>query len=162
MNLLENGCTRKKVFELIINSTEFKALADELGVNAGIYKSDELVDENPYLTAFVTRLYNLVLERRPAKAEIEAWVQALMTGKYSGAQVVRGFFKSKELSGRNLSKAELIRLMYKAILGREADNNGFTAWCDAYVKYGFEKVLNGFFGAREFAILAESYGIRAR
>ena len=139
-------------------SDEFKALADRLGVQAGSYKSDEYVDAYPRITAFVSRLYRQVLNRRASKNELETWVRALRSGR-TATQVVRGFFGSQEMLNRNLGASEVVGIMYKTILNREPDVNGFNSWVPAYNQLGAEKVLNGFLKSPEFAQLAKEYGI---
>ena len=158
LDVLNNGLTRKKVLEGFINSDEFKALADRLGVQAGSYKSDEYVDAYPRITAFVSRLYRQVLNRRASKNELETWVRALRSGR-TATQVVRGFFGSQEMLNRNLGASEVVGIMYKTILNREPDVNGFNSWVPAYNQLGAEKVLNGFLKSPEFAQLAKEYGI---
>jgi predicted peptidase len=158
LDVLDSGLTRKKVLEGFINSDEFKALADRLGVQAGSYKSDEYIDAYPNVTAFVSRLYRQVLNRRATTGELEGWVKALTQGR-SATQVVRGFFGSREMNNRNLGASEVVGIMYKTILNREPDVSGYNNWVPAYNRVGADKVLDGFLKSPEFADLAKDYGI---
>ena len=43
VNVLEKGCTRKKVLAGFLNSDEMEELCDDMGIEAGSYHSDEIV-----------------------------------------------------------------------------------------------------------------------
>ena len=61
-----------------------------------------------------------------------------------------GFVLSSEFAGQN-NNASLVNLMYYAILGRQADNGGFTYWKSQLDsgQQSREQVVNGFLRSNE-------------
>ncbi len=123
--------------------------------------------EEPYnpdegqVRAFVTRLYRTTLEREPDESGREWWVQQLMSGSKTGAEVVSGFFLSDEMLSRGYSSSKIVELAYNGIMGRGSDANGKAYWVDALnsgTTYQF--VVCGFVDSEEFTNLCKTYGIK--
>lgn len=112
------------------------------------------------VTGFVTRLYELVLNRKPETAGLNDWVRRLSSREIDGAQCMYGFFASMEYQNRNLSNAQQVTIMYRALFNREADASGFAQWMEWFgVGMTTIGVLNGFIGSTEYANLCRSYSI---
>jgi hypothetical protein len=158
--VLENGATRNKVLEGFVNSEEFGKLAETLGVRAGSYESDDVLDLNYGLTSFVARLYNTCLGRKYDEGGLRAWVNALSSGGAGADRVARNFLMSKEMEDKNLGDDDFIKVCYKALFNREPDNNGFAGW-QAAIANGLDRegLIGGFTGSREFENLCKQFGI---
>lgn len=158
--VLESGSTRKKVVEGLANSREMKKLCEDIGISQGQYESDEIVDLNPKVTAFVTRLYKNCFSRQPDEKGLSSWVEVLLNKTANGTKVASKFFISEEFSKLELSDEDFVKVAYMTILDREPDTKGLNSWLDA-INNGTsrENVVKGFTKSREFANLCEGYGI---
>jgi len=114
------------------------------------------------LRAFVTRFYQLFLDRDPDKAGLNGWVETLLKGTQTGGSVANGFVFSQEFTNKNTTAEEYITILYEAFFNRTPDPAGLQGWL-ASIANGASRtdVLNGFIYATEFAELCEEYGIKA-
>ncbi len=112
------------------------------------------------VTAFVNRLYSLVLGREAEEAGLNDWVNQLMSKRSTGNDVAAGFFFSKELELRNVSDSEYVELLYKVMMNRDSDPSGKAYWL-GMLQNGVSRrgVFNGFAGSKEFDNICNSYGI---
>ena len=158
--VLENGCTRKKVLAGFLNSDEMRELCDSLGIEAGSYRSDELIDSFSKITAFVARMYRCCLSRPADYEGLDAWVTALVKGSATGAKIANGFFFSDEMKAMQLTNRAFVANAYVALLGREPEEEGLDAWTEALDRTGDRtKIVRGFIGSDEFGAICEEYGI---
>jgi predicted peptidase len=158
--VLEMGATRKKIVEGLANSREMKRLCEDIGIAQGSYVSDEIVDQNPSVTAFVTRLYRNCFNRKPDAKGLSAWVEALLNRSASGTKVASKFFVSKEFSELGLGNEDFVKTAYLTILDREADAKGLEDWLKALDNgTARENIVKGFTKSQEFSKLCEGYGI---
>ncbi len=112
------------------------------------------------VTAFVTRLYRIALEREPDASGLEWWVAQLKSGAKTGADVVSGFYMSDELLSRGYDNSKVVELAYNGIMGRASDADGKNYWVsilDSGASY--QCVVCGFVTSTEFASLCSQYGI---
>ncbi|UWR24445.1 DUF4214 domain-containing protein [Sulfitobacter sp. S190] len=144
---------------------------------AVIYRWENLTDTNAasYRTAgyqeiqslhdiqtFVDRFYETILGREADALGRNIWSDDLHTGIRSGADVARGFIFSNEFTRLGLENQDFVEVLYSAFFGRTADEGGLQAWTDRLDTGSTRsQVLDGFIGSREFANLANSYGILA-
>ena len=115
--------------------------------------------EDP-IDAFVTRLYEMCLNREPEEEGFEMWTTMLREGTATAAQVVQGFFNSPEMEGMGLTDEEWVEKCYAVILDRESEAEGKAFWADlrgSGVSNNF--ILKGFVESKEFAELSAKYGI---
>ena len=112
------------------------------------------------LNDFVSCLYRNFLKREPDEEGLAAWVDALVTGRGTGAKVVVGFVLSPEYKANSLSDEEYVMALYKIIFNREPDAAGLHAWIGV-MENGctFKKVLAGFVNSEEFNNLCRGLGI---
>lgn len=123
--------------------------------------SEELTPEQ--LTKnFVKRLYELALGRDIySEAEIQDWYDKLASGEKTGAEVARGFFFSKEFKDKKLSNEDYIKVLYRVMFNREADQGGFDGWMrDLERGMTREFVYAGFANAAEFTKVCETFDIK--
>ena len=140
-------------------SDEFTALAKKYGITPGTLKLTKARDQNYERTAFVYRLYRDCLQRAPELAGLENWCLALSLGA-EGTSVASGFIFSTEYKDKLPGNDEFIEMLYRTILGRNADKAGMSGWVDL-LNYTAtrEKILNGFMFSPEFAAKCRTAGI---
>ena len=110
---------------------------------------------------FVTRFYQLCLDRDPDASGLELWADNLRDQIQTGADVANGFIYSQEFISKNTTDNEYLTILYKAFFNRDPDKAGFDLWV-AELNNGRDRgyVLNGFLGSQEFIKLCEDYGIK--
>jgi len=115
-----------------------------------------------FVVAFVTRFYQQCLSRNPDQAGLDGWVNALVSGALTGADIANGFIFSQEFINRNTSNEEFVTILYNAFFGRAPDTVGYNGWVNSLNSGNSRQaVLNGFIYSQEFNNLASSYGIKA-
>ena len=80
------------------------------------------------VTEFVQRCYRSILGREPGKAELDNWTAQLMNGQKTPDQIARGFLFSQEFKNRNIGNEELVKILYRVYMNREADPEGLATW----------------------------------
>ena len=109
---------------------------------------------------FVTRLYNICLNRDPDKDGFNSWVNQLKSGAIDGAEAAYGFIFSKEFKEKNPCNDCYLDSLYRCFLGREPDKAGKADWMNQLVEGAARgQIFNGFVGSQEFTKICESYGI---
>ncbi|MCR5654253.1 MAG: DUF4214 domain-containing protein [Lachnospiraceae bacterium] len=168
---LESGSTREEVFNGFSQSDEFNNICNEYGIQKG-----DPLDIPQYgtvptgkctvcgttdgVTAFVTRLYNVCLDRDPDDAGLADWTGKLWAHERSGRDVSFGFIFSKEFQNRGFSNEDYVEYLYKAFFGRASDAAGKADWVGRLNGGASrEDVFNGFVGSTEFDNLCKKYGI---
>jgi hypothetical protein len=148
--VLAAGADRSVVLNGFVQSREFRQLCDANGM---AFDSSQ---------SFVRRLYRLFLGRAPDDGGYAVWLQSLISGMRTGAEVARGFVLSSEFAGQNVSDEQFVRRLYRALLNRQADALGLSGWL-ALLQRGMERaaVLERFIHAPEFAQLCRIRGIIA-
>lgn len=140
-----------------------------VGVNTGgtSYGSDQTFTTNSspdrdQVEAFVTRFYQQCLGRSPDATGLTDWVDDLLDGTTTGADVARGFVLSSEFIDQNFGNEAFLDVLYTAFFNRDADAAGRAAWL-AELTSGTSRsdVLDGFIYAQEFINLCDDYGITA-
>ncbi|WP_434311563.1 DUF4214 domain-containing protein [Hominifimenecus sp. rT4P-3] len=158
---LKDGGSRPNVLAGFLNSEEFRKLCGSYGVQVGSYSYSENRDRNQQATAFVQRLYQIVMGRNGDEGGLNSWTSVLLDQGETGAGVAYGFFFSKEYKSRNKSNDAFVTDLYKAILNRNPDAGGKALWIsrleDGMSRYG---VFAGVVNSQEFGQLCEKYGIQ--
>lgn len=111
---------------------------------------------------FVTRFYQLCLDRNPDAAGLSGWVAALLDGSQTGSDVAYGFIYSSEFQNKNTQNDEYLMVLYKAFFDRNPDQLGWDTWLSE-LDTGMDRleVLKGFIYSQEFAKLCDAFGILA-
>ncbi|MBR2823443.1 MAG: DUF4214 domain-containing protein [Clostridia bacterium] len=171
--LLDQGTTREEIFNGFIGSIEFTNLCEEYHITRG----DGIEVPAPgYGTApigfcsechaesgihkFVTRLYDVCLNRLPDEAGLLDWSVRLRDHAVSGTAAAYGFVFSAEFTNKNYNNDTFIEYLYQAFMGRASDPVGKQNWL-AQMQSGWsrEKVFQGFAGSVEFGMICAAYGI---
>ena len=143
-------------FQLTVTDNDSLESSDSVSIT--VIESDQRSE----IDAFVTRFYQLCLDREPDAAGLQAWVDALINGTLTGSDVAKGFVFSSEFLNKNTPDDEYVQILYRAFFDREPDPAGKQGWLDALTSGASrEDVLNGFIFAPEFAQLSDQYGIKA-
>ncbi len=109
---------------------------------------------------FVTRLYELVLDRKPDPQGLINWTNALINKERDGAALVVGFLYSDEYLKRNTSNEEFVETLYNTCLDRKSDTTGKTTWVNRLNQcFSRYYVLKGFIESTEFTLICSRYGI---
>lgn len=124
-----------------------------------INKSEEVV--YPKTTeGFVTRMYNVALNRNPDAAGLKNWVTKLNNHTATAADIINGFFFSSEYQKKNRTADQMIEDCYKAMLDRSPDASGRANWKNRLsVGMSIQAICKGFVGSSEFKGLCDYYKI---
>ena len=156
---LDQGLSRKYVFAGVVNSTEFGNLCGNYGIARGTYYVTDISDKYPQATAYVTRLYKNCLSRNPDWNGLQDWVTRLMVKKDSAGTVAKGFFQSTEFTAKKYDNTTYVKVLYRALFGREAETEGLNNWVSALNKSTSRtSVLNSFLNSQEFINMCKQYG----
>jgi hypothetical protein len=110
-------------------------------------------------STFISNLYQGILDRPSSDAEIELWNNGL-NNSLSAADVAYGFIMNEEFANRNTSNEEFVAILYRSLLGREPDANGYNNWVNHLSSGGSrQEVLDGFIYSTEFESLCNDSGI---
>ena len=156
--LMNGGTDRGDVLDGFIYSQEFSNLCANYGILA--YQSTrgprEMIED------FVTRFYELCLDRSPDPAGLAGWADNLQNQIQTGADVAEGFIFSPEFMNKYTADEEYLTILYQAFFNRNADQGGWDAWMHE-LDSGMERgqVLNGFIYSQEFSGLCDNFGIKA-
>ncbi len=155
---LSLGTSRLEVINGFVGSQEFFDLAK----NFGIAISND-AKSNPFqIKGFVTRFYQLVLNREPDSTGFNYWSSQLIDGTETGGNIARGFFESSEFTNRQTADSEFLDIAYRSFFNREADSAGKHYWMRE-LSLGTSRlnVINGFIASQEFIDFAHQFGINA-
>ena len=158
---LNVGMSREHVINGFLDSKEFSNLCKNYHVNkGGSNKTSYYRDKNYLVTSFVSRMYKLVLGRKADTTGLENWCRGLVNKSLTGADLVTGFFFSKEFINKKLDNTEFVEIAYRVILDREGETSGINSWVDQLNKgKSRREVLSGFVDSKEFSNLCKKYGI---
>jgi len=145
-----------------VNSNEFNTVCTSYGITRGSISLSDPADLYPQVTAFVNRFYVLCLERKADSGGLNYWVDQLVTGPQTGADLSQGFIFSPEFEAQALSNTDFLTVMYRAFFNREPDSGGITYW-QGQMAGGMSRlgVLANFVNSAEFAAICSNYGINA-
>ena len=109
---------------------------------------------------FVTRLYRLVLNRKPDQNGLLHWSNILKNKALTASEVVHEFFKSEEFLKRNIDDEMFVTIVYQTCLNRHPEQGGFKTWMNC-LQNGLTRdfVLNGCLGSEEFSNICLKHGI---
>ncbi|MCM1081984.1 MAG: cellulase family glycosylhydrolase [Clostridium sp.] len=160
LGLMEQGLSRDYVFRGFVESPEYTSICQSYGIERGTVTLTQPRDKNPNMTKFVNRLYAYVLERNGEADGLNDWCQALQNKLYTPVQVGDFFVLSPEFQAKNLNDEEYIKVLYRAYLGREYDEEGLNTWMNQLASgKSREEVLRGFTNSVEFRGIINSFGL---
>lgn len=156
---MDSGKSRLYVLADFVNSTEFDSLCADYGIIRGSIESPE-VEIDTDVAAFVARFYQLCLDRQPDSGGLNYWVDQLLAGMQTGADLAQGFIFSPEFEAQTLTDTQYISIMYQVCFDRTPDAGGLAYWGDL-MNGGMSRleVLANFVNSDEFAAICSAYGI---
>ena len=123
-------------------------------------RTDPAPNAAEQVEAFVRCCYNVILGREGEPAGVQGWVNALLSGQYPGAEIVSGFVKSAEFASKRHSDAEVVTILYSAMMDRAPDEGGYAYWLSVLNNgMSYQYVVNGFSTSYEFGRICAVYGI---
>ncbi len=109
---------------------------------------------------FVYRLYNVAMCREADEAGFNDWNSKLKSRQKTAAEIARGFIFSEEFKNFNYNNVQYVKMLYRTMFGREADEGGLNGWVsDLENGMSREYVYRGFAESQEFSNLCNSYGV---
>ena len=110
-----------------------------------VYVNEEKAKE------FISRCYRSILGREASQAELDSWIGQMLNGSKTPDQIARGFLFSGEFESRNIGGEELVRILYRVYLNREADAEGLATWTQKLNEgTSLQELLNTFSRTSEF------------
>jgi subtilisin family serine protease len=101
------------------------------------------------VTAVVNRFYTQILGRSAATAEVNGWVDYIVTsGDLEGAAIA--FITSPEFEARPLTFRGYVAVLYRALLGREASAGEVASWEGSLRSHLVGVITTGFVPSPEF------------
>ena len=148
--------SRDTVVNNFINTTEWDEFCKSYGVKSGARFP---INDPSNILDFAKRLYTCCLERDPDESGLNFWNDALVNHKMTGTQVAKEFFWSAEFLSFKTSDAEFITRLYRTMMGREPEPEGFAFWMNDIKVESREEVFMGFATSPEFKGVCEKCGI---
>ena len=110
----------------------------------------------------VRYFYQEILDREADETGIKDWVSGLEEHRLAGCDLAYGLVFSAECQERCLDDESYIRMLYKALLGREGDQNGVDNWFGA-LQNGItrDQMFFQFALSDEFHKFCEAYGVES-
>lgn len=106
VNLVNSGASQTDIANQFLNSAEFAGAINEEAIN---------------------NLYSALLGRTGDQDGVDAWEAVLANGG-TLTDVAAGIALSGEAIARDQSNGDFVASLYESVLGREADEEGLTAW----------------------------------
>jgi len=149
------GLNKNQIFYGLALSQEFSDLCQQTyGILA--YDAADLRE------AFVERFYNLVLGRDADLGGVKYWTGELKAKRKSAEDIANGFFFSEEFIQKNVTNEEFVKIAYRTLLNREAENEGLNFWVGKLNNgYPRKDMILDFVYTPEFESLAKKYDIKA-
>ncbi len=135
---------------------------DGSGVSASceVTVVEPMTEQERQVRAFVERMYTIVLNRPAEEQGLADWTARLMAQELDGGTLVNMFVFSDEFIARNVNNEEYIQILYRAVLGREADADGLQMWKELLDgEWTRDQLKDGFVLSDEFKVLCGDYGI---
>ena len=109
---------------------------------------------------FVYRLYNVAMGREADDWGFNDWNSQLKNKEKTAAEVAQGFIFSEEFKNFNYNNVQYVKILYRTMFGREADEGGLNGWVsDLENGMSREYVYRGFAESTEFTNLCGNYGV---
>ena len=111
------------------NRVEIINPSDTIDMNIGtavqaVYINEEKTKE------FIGRCYRVILGRNASAAELENWIGQMVNGTKSPDQIARGFLFSNEFKAKNIGNEDLVKILYRVYMNRDADPEGLKTWTE--------------------------------
>ncbi len=111
------------------NRVEIINPSDTIDMNIGtavqaVYINEEKAKE------FIGRCYRVILGREASEAELTNWIGQMVNGTKTPDQIARGFMFSNEFKAKNTANEDLVKILYRVYMNRDADPEGLKTWTE--------------------------------
>ena len=103
--------------------------SDTIDLNIGTAVQAVYINEEK-AKDFIGRCYQCILGREANQAELDNWISQMTNGTKTPDQIARGFLFSNEFKGRSVGNEDLVRILYKVYMNRDADPEGLKTWTE--------------------------------
>ena len=109
---------------------------------------------------FISRFYQIILQREPDSSGLNYWVNNLLTNNVSAGDLVRHFVLGDEFKSKNFTDSEFVDIMYRLLLNRDPDSNGKQYWLEKLEK-GLTRdyLIVSMVNSGEYKSFCEKYGV---
>ncbi|MCL5770670.1 MAG: DUF4214 domain-containing protein, partial [Actinobacteria bacterium] len=130
----------------------------ENGVYLGCYEIPAY-EASKVTNDLIQNTYLNILQRQPFKQELNYWAINLEYNIISYQEFIDLLFNSRESRSSNINNKKFVDLVYKGILGRKPDIDGYNYWVDQLDSSGLDRnaLLNTILGTDEFRKRANDY-----
>ena len=158
-DLFNKGVSCSLIISGFVNSEEFRGICAEYGINPGAVET-EVRDQNPMITAFVSRCYQYAMGRQGDAGGLNHWSGILLNHIMTPQEVSFEFLGSAEFKSMGLNNNEYIKTLYRLYMDRDADAGGLDYWL-SQLENGVsrETAAQGFALSAEFTGIVQSYGL---
>ncbi|ERK32172.1 DUF4214 domain-containing protein [Clostridium intestinale] len=100
---------------------------------------------------YISNIYKIFLQRDGTNADISYWEKEVNSKKISIAELTNFFLTGDEFKSKNISNEDYVKMLYKVLLGRDADSSGLNTWVKKLNDgYSRKYLLSSFFETAEF------------
>lgn len=124
LSYLARGCSREYVLQNACTSAEFDDICTGYGIERGSYTSAQARDTNPSVTAFVNRVYTVVLGRPGEEYGLNNWTGLLLSGAITGADLVNNAYFCEEYVAMNTADDAFVTSLYYFLVDRAPEEAG--------------------------------------
>lgn len=118
--------------------------------------------ENGDVKDFVTRCYQLCLNRDPDENGLAYWCEQLSSGKKSAKEVIYDLTSTDEFIRNNVLDDIYIQNMYRVLIDRDVEDSELEDWIRKINKGTTrDEIFNELAGSDEFKTLCSKYNIEA-
>lgn len=147
--LSSKAWSRIQVLNRFVDGPEFK---DNWSKPIYILVSGKISD-------FVERVYKLLLNRQPDVDGQVYWIQQLRNKNITPAGFMYEGINSDEFKSHNYLAGDFIKILYRVMFGREADDAGYDYWLNLMVQgYSRNYILARCVQSDEFKALTTQFG----
>ena len=160
LKYLDAGVSISGIINGFTQSPEFAEVCARYNMVPGTIPPVEGRDLNWNVTEFVSRAYDLLLERRPDVGGLNYWTKEIASGNIAANSLVNELVRSPEFSAKGLDDASVLALLYKAMFDRQIDDGGCQYWL-GILDYGVSMscIISMIGACPEFAEVCARYGM---
>ena len=158
-DLFDKGVSCNLIISGFVGSAEFAGICSQYGILPGTVALENR-DQNPSVTAFVNRCYQVALGRNGDADGLNGWTGNLLSKAMSAQEVSYAFLFSAEFESLKTNNGEFVNRLYRLYMNREPDSAGKSGWV-SQLNQGASRmsVAKGFANSAEFENIVRSYGL---
>ena len=160
-SFLNSGNSKRFMLSKNIESSEFNSILDNIGIKNKGKITVTLEDKRGEAKNLVNQFYLGFLGRNGDQGGLDYWTNEIVSGHQTVADVLESMINSDEFKSKNYTNEQVIKCMFKGVLGREADESGLNYWLNQLISGKSNKfILNEFLNSNEFLIKLNQIGIK--